>query len=244
MSLPSWATTVTPFSKILALILFISFPIFGFVFGMKYQSTVDKSNEELYSNIQSNAIKPTLSNLPAMTPSNLPSVLPSDSIKNSSSSSNISNTSVTIPKGWITYTNVKYGYSISYPPSVIYKYTGANDDPKFVYFPAKDAYYISEQSVQINVGENPNHLSLSDWLKLPTTIHDYMQTYDQIPQEVKIGNITWITSKNGLLSLPPNIEYKWITLYKDKVFLVSNEAIPDEKVFEQILSTFTFTNPK
>lgn len=33
MSLPKWATTVTPLSKILALIFFITFPILGFVLG-------------------------------------------------------------------------------------------------------------------------------------------------------------------------------------------------------------------
>jgi len=37
MTLPKWATTVTTFSKILALIIFITFPILGFLFGIKYQ---------------------------------------------------------------------------------------------------------------------------------------------------------------------------------------------------------------
>ena len=35
--LPKWATTVTPFSKTLALALFIALPTIGFVLGMKYQ---------------------------------------------------------------------------------------------------------------------------------------------------------------------------------------------------------------
>ena len=35
--LPQWLITVTPFSKILAMILFILFPIIGFVLGMGYQ---------------------------------------------------------------------------------------------------------------------------------------------------------------------------------------------------------------
>lgn len=35
--LPKWLTTVTPFSKALAMILFIAFPFLGFYLGMKYQ---------------------------------------------------------------------------------------------------------------------------------------------------------------------------------------------------------------
>jgi hypothetical protein len=40
--LPKWATTVTPLSKTLALIIFITFPILGFCFGRKYQSALDQ----------------------------------------------------------------------------------------------------------------------------------------------------------------------------------------------------------
>ena len=38
--LPSWLTTVTPLSKILAMILFITFPFVGFYLGMKYQERI------------------------------------------------------------------------------------------------------------------------------------------------------------------------------------------------------------
>lgn len=40
--LPEWATTVTPFSKFLALILFITLPFLCFFFGMNYQQKIDK----------------------------------------------------------------------------------------------------------------------------------------------------------------------------------------------------------
>lgn len=45
MTFPKWATTVTTFSKILALIIFITFPIIGFVLGMKYQTMLNSYNE-------------------------------------------------------------------------------------------------------------------------------------------------------------------------------------------------------
>lgn len=37
MSLPRWATRVTPLSKLIALILFVSLPFIGFYFGIQYQ---------------------------------------------------------------------------------------------------------------------------------------------------------------------------------------------------------------
>ena len=41
MSLPKSLTTVTPFSKIVALVVFIALPICTFFFGMNYQSMLD-----------------------------------------------------------------------------------------------------------------------------------------------------------------------------------------------------------
>ncbi len=42
-TLPKWATTVTPFSKYLALILFILLPFIGFYLGMQYQQQSGRS---------------------------------------------------------------------------------------------------------------------------------------------------------------------------------------------------------
>jgi len=41
MKLPKWAVTVTPLSKALALIIFISFPIIAFLLGMQYQNLLN-----------------------------------------------------------------------------------------------------------------------------------------------------------------------------------------------------------
>ncbi len=43
MTLPKWATTVTPLSKTIALFIFITFPIFGFALGAYYQKSVDQT---------------------------------------------------------------------------------------------------------------------------------------------------------------------------------------------------------
>lgn len=49
MRLPSWLTTVTPFYKLLVMIVFITFPIIGFVLGMKCQSFVNLSTQQFIS---------------------------------------------------------------------------------------------------------------------------------------------------------------------------------------------------
>lgn len=49
MKFPQFFTTITPFSKILAMILFITFPFIGFLLGMKYQKLVDLSNQSIIS---------------------------------------------------------------------------------------------------------------------------------------------------------------------------------------------------
>ena len=48
MHLPKELTTVTPLSKSVALLMFISLPIITFFFGMSYQSAITNQN-----NIQS-----------------------------------------------------------------------------------------------------------------------------------------------------------------------------------------------
>lgn len=46
MKLPRSFTTVTPFSKMLALAMFIIFPVCAFVWGMNYQVLVDASKPQ------------------------------------------------------------------------------------------------------------------------------------------------------------------------------------------------------
>lgn len=57
MSLPKWATTVTPLSKTFALIIFIIFPVISFMLGIKYQKFITSPSslqiERLTTNISS-----------------------------------------------------------------------------------------------------------------------------------------------------------------------------------------------
>jgi hypothetical protein len=46
MKLPKSFTTITPFSKMLALAMFIILPVCAFVWGMNYQATVDATKPQ------------------------------------------------------------------------------------------------------------------------------------------------------------------------------------------------------
>jgi len=49
MKLPKYFTTVTPFSKTLAIILFVFLPIYGFIFGMEYNQIQIQSQTPISS---------------------------------------------------------------------------------------------------------------------------------------------------------------------------------------------------
>ena len=44
--LPKWATTVTPLSRLIALLMFILLPIAAFYYGMYYQQQIDKMHPQ------------------------------------------------------------------------------------------------------------------------------------------------------------------------------------------------------
>lgn len=76
MTLPKWATTVTPFSKTFALIIFITFPILGFILGMRYQqiSTLPQENiSSIFPTPVISKILPTNSIIPTI---NLTNTIP------------------------------------------------------------------------------------------------------------------------------------------------------------------------
>ena len=63
--LPSWLTTVTPFSKALAMIVFIILPFLGFYLGMQYQQKITVSVPEALEVQKNITPMPTLIQLPS-----------------------------------------------------------------------------------------------------------------------------------------------------------------------------------
>ena len=78
MKLPKSLTTVTPLSKTIAAVLFITFPFVGFLAGMEYEKlTSPKSSDEVTR--PTSFPTPFISELPAETPvtSGIPTQTPS-----------------------------------------------------------------------------------------------------------------------------------------------------------------------
>jgi hypothetical protein len=69
MTFPKWATTVTTFSKALALIIFITFPIIGFVLGIQYQKLANLQTSTVFqtSKQPAPAINPIITLIPIPT---------------------------------------------------------------------------------------------------------------------------------------------------------------------------------
>jgi hypothetical protein len=69
MKLPKYLTTVTPFSKTLAIILFVFLPVYGFIFGMEYNQI----------QIQSQTPVPSIQTV--LLPTSIPTPTPTNTIK-------------------------------------------------------------------------------------------------------------------------------------------------------------------
>jgi hypothetical protein len=103
--LPQWLTTVTLFSKLLAMALFIALPFAGFYLGMKYQEKITVSNP----------VTLEVQKTPTSTSKPIPSTSPI-----STSSPNIDASS------WKTYTNTTFHLSFNYPDYFYIKSQDAN----------------------------------------------------------------------------------------------------------------------
>lgn len=79
--LPSWLTTVTPFSKSLALLMFISFPFIGFFTGLWYakQAVTNRPSTQKIQPyrpaIQPTTVSPTLTPIPSQRPTYKPELI-------------------------------------------------------------------------------------------------------------------------------------------------------------------------
>ena len=89
MKLPRELTTVTKLSKYLAMMVFVALPIVGFFLGMSYQEMIDLAKKQEESNI---VIESKLS----PSPIEIPTVDPSTA-------------------NWKTYRNDEFGFEIRYP---------------------------------------------------------------------------------------------------------------------------------
>lgn len=92
MKLPTWATTVTPFSKNVALVLFVTLPLFTFMLGRMSVSPTPPVNTNYYS------LVPTIS--PTSVPQLTPSIAPAMTSQPFSGLETLKSIKYTLPNGW------------------------------------------------------------------------------------------------------------------------------------------------
>jgi hypothetical protein len=232
--LPKSLTTVTRFSKLLALFLFILLPFAGFYLGYRYGYAM--------GSVQQTAA-PIVTAMPVATP-----VVSAQPSPTAFSTPPAGTTQSQLPpidmSSWKTYTNTTYGYSFKYPPSIAPS-AQTTATVQSAAFPKVGAPYAAEQAVNIVVAENSGNLSLAEWLKTPAATNTFMRGNLALrgDTQIIIGNNQWdaFSTSDSPVGLPPNIDFRWITMRNGQIYLVSDEAGIDDTTIEQMLSTFTFS---
>ncbi len=211
--LPTWLTTVTPFSKTLAMILFILLPFLGFYLGMKYQQQVTIPSSTV-SEVQK---------VPSLTPT------PRSTLQVSSASA-----------GWLTFTSPRGDYSINFPSNWTYSGPVAPIDNTDIYInmPLKQGYNEGGPYVWISKVTNKNN---ADFLTFITGGNQNIEKNVKITDN-KIGiynvkEVTGLPSKMASINVYFPLENN---NYIDVAFTpyaigVNNQAF---STFQNILSSF------
>lgn len=234
MKLPTSLTTVTPFSKFIALILFITLPFVSFLFGMSYQqkinSAVQVSNPTL-------SIKPNLTTTqqPISTMSAQPTV---ETANWKTYNVSVSNFSFKYPSDWqFVNENPDSAYTplVLYPPTVDIKSIQMGGAPATGIYIDREYHVAFARSPKSNVSEpQPGAPNITNWREVNYSgvKGHYYETY-QCAEVSDCFNYIYVDFplNNGSDTLR-------ISIY--------NNSDPKYQVliptFNQILSTFKFTN--
>lgn len=217
MKLPHYLTRVTPFSKTLAFILFITLPIFGFLLGIQYQKMVEPS----FVNI-------------------------SNITQNNSQQNNIDYLSNFVTKNWYTFRNDTFGFEFKYPRELKYEdRTGENNDPAEIplivyltHVKANNGYLITVEKRMCNtVSAKRSPIEIAGKKGIRFIDEGYMNGYffsnDNIEVELEPKtclNILKYAQEKG----------RSFNEKKDRPIL-DELAASNREVYNHILSTFKFT---
>lgn len=222
--LPKELTIVSPLSKVLAAVLFVSLPFIGFFLGMQYEQTFDQTKEsEITNNIKINH--------PTSTPITIPTVDPS------------------ITANWKTYTSTKYGFSIAYPNSWDFKDKLSKDTEyeTIISFGLRNSQGTVQEEVGILVYKS--NLDLNQFIDTVMCLEPGHCASSKKAVDINVGN----TVAKKVVNLPGPISPE-VTLIKKNPYILrfqivifatagkENEVVKRKEILDQILSTFKFTD--
>ena len=238
MKFPKELTTVTPFSKILAGILFIALPFVGFFIGSNYQQAII-SQSELAKLETANYAIPTPSSgcyyqeAPEATcpMKDCGKIL----ICPTPAADEIAN--------WKTYTNADIGYFIKYPESI-----------DTTYYRSNVGSFVSISLPSLNTKDvSENNMTILDSTNSYEAFKEAVDNHvNQTKNNAKINRSPYIldgiTGELLIETYPIGVEHQsvWIQ-YKKTILIFQVKYKPENKektliYFDQILSTFQFTN--
>lgn len=195
MIIPKSLTTVTPFSKFLAMGLFLLLPFAGFYLGMRYQETLDSAKKQR-STTQAIPRKPL--------------------------------SLVDETANWKTYRNKEYGLEIKYPNNLSVSFSVYNgvvledtDSPNNGRFLIKLVNQKFEEAIKNIASKEVKDTQINQ----RNTVYYSLGEHNQLNQYYKIK-----ANANQILEV--------------QIILTENGSLSFEKqskIFDQILSTFRFT---
>lgn len=134
---------------------------------------------------------------------------------------------------WRTYTNTKYGFSIKYPLDKGFEINEELQNSIFIAAPQSDYGLV------ISIDKNPEVLNLMDWLRKQDFASIQINGKPLKFSDLTITNKT-VAEYSGLEVSGPIPSYILISSQDKKyIFKISGYTL-EEKLFNQILSTFKF----
>ena len=218
MTLPKELTTITPTSKYLAMLLLLSLPFVGFLLGLKYQQQFIE-----YLESRANVDQYILKTQPTATQS--------------------ASTASPAPNGdkanWKTYTFQYAPLSFRYPSQLLLEEENPNYPPQFRGLILK----TNESSLRIHPLQGPIGYESSDIYSEPLLINGKQLVINGQPVE-KDRLVSRIDKEQSyLIILPyPNKNQGIFSVFITYEFIGGKINQEDSKLFDQILSTFKFSN--